>query len=57
MGIDNAYVDVSAEEVPIMDAAPDLRVSSCSSGIEEQASPKKYIRVLRTVTIEQGDKR
>lgn len=58
LGIDNAHVDVSAEEVPIMDGSAGTFVFLIqSAGIEEQAAPKRYLRVLRKVEIEQGDKR
>jgi UDP-3-O-[3-hydroxymyristoyl] N-acetylglucosamine deacetylase len=58
LGIDNAFVDVSAEEVPIMDGSAGTFVFLIqSAGIEEQAAAKKYIRVLKTVEVEQGDKK
>ena len=57
LGIDNAFVDVSAEEVPIMDGSAGTFVFLIqSAGIEEQAAPKRYLRVLKAVGIEQGDK-
>lgn len=57
LGIDNAFVDVSASEVPIMDgsAGPFVFLIQ-SAGIEEQAAPKKFIRIKRQVTVEDGDK-
>jgi UDP-3-O-[3-hydroxymyristoyl] N-acetylglucosamine deacetylase len=57
LGIDNAYVDLSAEEVPIMDgsAAPFVFLMQ-SAGIEEQAKAKKYIRVKKTVELKDKDK-
>ncbi len=57
LGIDNAYVDVSAAEVPIMDgsAGPFVFLIQ-SAGIEEQNAPKKFIRIKRPVTVEEGDK-
>ena len=57
LGIDNAYVDVSAPEVPIMDgsAGPFVFLLQ-SAGIEEQNAPKKFIRIKRKVTVEDGDK-
>lgn len=57
LGIDNAYVDVSAAEVPIMDgsAGPFVFLIQ-SAGIEEQNAAKKFIRVKRPVTVEDGDK-
>src|SRR3954468_18720227 len=58
LGIDNAYVDVSAEEVPIMDGSAGTFVFLLqSAGIEEQAARKRYIRVLKTVEIEKDGKR
>lgn len=57
LGIDNAFVDVSASEVPIMDgsAAPFVFLIQ-SAGIEEQNAAKKFIRIKRPVTVEDGDK-
>src|SRR6478736_10195512 len=57
LGIDNAYVDLSAPEVPIMDgsAGPFVFLLQ-SAGICEQAAAKKFIRVLRTVEANEGDK-
>jgi UDP-3-O-[3-hydroxymyristoyl] N-acetylglucosamine deacetylase len=58
LGIDNAYVDVSAEEVPIMDGSAGTFVFLLqSAGIEEQAAPKRFVRVLQPVEIVQGDKK
>ena len=57
LGIDNAYVEVSASEVPIMDgsAGPFVFLIQ-SAGIEEQNAPKKFIRIKRAVTVKDGDK-
>lgn len=57
LGIDNAYVDVSAPEVPIMDgsAGPFVFLLQ-SAGIEHQNAPKKFIRIKRKVRVEDGDK-
>ena len=57
LGIDNAYVDLSAPEVPIMDgsAAPFVFLLQ-SAGIEAQSAPKKFIRVLKPVRVEEGTK-
>lgn len=56
MGIDNLYVDLSAEEVPIMDgsAAPFLYLIQ-SAGIVEQSASKKFIKIKRKVEVRQGD--
>jgi UDP-3-O-[3-hydroxymyristoyl] N-acetylglucosamine deacetylase len=57
LGIDNAYVDLSASEVPIMDgsAGPFVFLLQ-SAGIEEQEAPKRFIRIRRKVRVEDGDK-
>ncbi|HWK52849.1 MAG TPA: UDP-3-O-acyl-N-acetylglucosamine deacetylase [Hyphomicrobiales bacterium] len=58
LGIDNAFVDVSAPEVPIMDgsAGPFVFLIQ-SAGIEEQDVAKKYLRITKEVTVSQGDKK
>ena len=57
LGIDNAYVDVSAPEVPIMDgSAGPLVFLLQSAGIEEQSAPKKFIRILSPVEVHDGEK-
>ena len=58
LGIDNAFIDVSAEEVPIMDGSAGTFVFLLQqAGIEEQAAAKKYVRVLKTVDLVRGDKK
>jgi UDP-3-O-[3-hydroxymyristoyl] N-acetylglucosamine deacetylase len=57
LGIDNAYIDVSAAEVPIMDgsAGPFVFLIQ-SAGVEEQNAPKRFIRILDAVEVREGDK-
>ncbi len=57
LGIDNAYIDVSAPEVPIMDgsAGPFVFLIQ-SAGIEEQNAAKRFIRIKKSVIVEDGDK-
>lgn len=57
LGIDNAYVELSAPEVPIMDgsAGPFVFLVQ-SAGIEEQNAPKRFIRIKRPIRVEDGDK-
>ncbi|MER3546138.1 MAG: UDP-3-O-[3-hydroxymyristoyl] N-acetylglucosamine deacetylase [Rhodanobacteraceae bacterium] len=57
LGIDNAYVDLSAAEVPIMDgsAGPFVFLLQ-SAGIEEQSAPKRFIRIKKAIKVEDGDK-
>ena len=57
LGIDNAYVDVSAPEVPIMDgsAGPFVFLIQ-SAGIEQQNAPKQFIRIKKPVAVEDGNK-
>ena len=56
-GIDNAYIDLSADEVPIMDgsAGPFVFLIQ-SAGVEEQNAPKKFIRIKQRVRVEEPDK-
>jgi UDP-3-O-[3-hydroxymyristoyl] N-acetylglucosamine deacetylase len=57
LGIDNAIVELSAVEVPIMDgsAGPFVFLLQ-SAGIEEQREPKKFVRVKKRVRVDDGDK-
>lgn len=57
LGIDNAIVDVSAAEVPIMDgsAGPFVFLLQ-SAGVVEQDAPKQYIRIKRSIRVDDGDK-
>lgn len=57
LGIDNAIVEVSAAEVPIMDgsAGPFVFLIQ-SAGIQEQNAAKKFIRIKKEVTVRDGDK-
>jgi UDP-3-O-[3-hydroxymyristoyl] N-acetylglucosamine deacetylase len=57
LGIDNAYIDLDAPEVPIMDgsAAPFVLLIQ-QAGIVEQAAPKRFLRVTRRVQVTDGDK-
>lgn len=57
LGIDNLFIDLTAAEVPIMDgsAAPFVFLLQ-SAGIEELKADKRFIRILKPVRVEQGDK-
>ena len=57
LGIDNAYIDLSADEVPIMDgsAGPFVFLIQ-SAGIVEQNTAKRFIRIKKKVRVEDGDK-
>lgn len=56
LGIDNAFVDLDAAEVPILDgsAAPFVFLIQ-SAGIEEQSVAKKFIRVKRPIEVRESD--
>lgn len=56
-GIDNVFVDVSADEVPIMDgsAGPFVFLIQ-SAGVHEQNRPKRFLRIKQCIEIEEGDK-
>ena len=57
LGIDNAFVEVSAAEVPIMDgsAGPFVFLLQ-SAGIEEQTVPKRFVRIRKSIEVRDGDK-
>ncbi len=57
LGIDNAIVDVTAAEIPIMDgsAGPFVFLLQ-SAGVKEQDCPKKYLRIKQPIRVEDGDK-
>jgi UDP-3-O-[3-hydroxymyristoyl] N-acetylglucosamine deacetylase len=57
LGIDNAIVELSAPEVPIMDgsAGPFVFLLQ-SAGIEEQREPKHFIRIKKRLRVDEGDK-
>jgi len=57
LGIDNAYVDVTASEIPIMDGSSGPFVFLVqSAGIREQNAAKRFIRIKRKITVHDGDK-
>ena len=56
-GIDNVLVEVDAPEIPIMDgSAVDFVDAIRSVGIEEQSEPRKFIKVLKKVEVQDGQK-
>lgn len=57
LGIDNAYVDLTAPEVPIMDgsAGPFVFLLQ-SAGVAEQSAPKRFIRIRQSIVVDEGDK-
>jgi UDP-3-O-[3-hydroxymyristoyl] N-acetylglucosamine deacetylase len=57
LGVDNAYVELTAAEVPIMDgsAGPFVFLVQ-SAGVVEQSAAKKFIRVKKAVEVKAGDK-
>ena len=56
-GIDNAYIDLSSDEVPIMDgsAGPFVFLIQ-SAGVEEQNAPKQFMRIKEKIYVEDDDK-
>lgn len=57
LGIDNAYIDITADELPVMDgsAAPFVFLLQ-SGGIEEQDAAKKFLRIKKKIKVSAGDK-
>jgi len=55
LGIDNLYIDVTAEEIPIMDGSASSFVFLLQqAGLQEQNVAKKFIRIKKTVEVRQG---
>lgn len=55
LGLDNLYIDITAEEVPILDgSAASFVFLLQSAGIALQAVPKRFVRLLRTVRVSEG---
>ena len=56
LGIDNLYIDITAEEVPILDGSASSFVFLLqSAGIELQRAPKRFIRVIEPVGVSEGE--
>ncbi len=57
LGVDNVFVDVDAPELPIMDGSASTFVYLIQqAGVVEQSAAKKFVRVLKTVEVREGDK-
>jgi UDP-3-O-[3-hydroxymyristoyl] N-acetylglucosamine deacetylase len=55
LGVDNLYIDITAEEVPILDgSAASFVFLLQSAGIELQNAPRRFIRLLRAVEVREG---
>ena len=55
LGVDNLYVDINAEEVPILDgSAASFVFLLQSAGIELQSAPRRFIRLLEPVVVRDG---
>lgn len=55
LGIDNLYVDITAEEVPILDgSAASFVFLLQSAGIELQNAPRRFIRITKTIEVREG---
>src|SRR5690625_649066 len=55
LGIDNIHVDLTAQEVPIMDGSAGTFVYLLrAAGIQEQSAAKKFLRVLKPIQVEEG---
>ncbi len=56
LGVDNCYIDVDAAEIPTMDgSAASFVFLLQAAGIEEQNAPKRFVRVLKTVEVREGE--
>ncbi|HYT75364.1 MAG TPA: UDP-3-O-acyl-N-acetylglucosamine deacetylase [Vicinamibacterales bacterium] len=59
LGIDNVIVELNTPEVPIMDgsAAPFVYLIMNEAGVKRLAAPKRFLKVLRPISLSHGDKR
>ncbi|MFL5111230.1 MAG: UDP-3-O-acyl-N-acetylglucosamine deacetylase [Microvirga sp.] len=59
MGVDNAIIEIDGPEVPIMDgsAAPFVYLILNEAGVKRLTAPKKFLKVLRPISLSNGDKR
>ncbi|MDO8904143.1 UDP-3-O-acyl-N-acetylglucosamine deacetylase [Hydrogenophaga sp.] len=58
LGLDNLYVDITAEEVPILDGSSASFVYLLqSAGIVMQNAPKRFIRLIKPVEVREGEGR
>src|ERR671918_1812720 len=59
LGIDNAIVELNHSEVPIMDgsAAPFVYLIVNEAGVKRLSAPRRFVKVLRPISLTQGDKR
>ena len=56
LGLDNLYIDITAEEVPILDGSASSFVFLLqSAGIVQQDAPKRFVRILRKVEVSEGE--
>jgi UDP-3-O-[3-hydroxymyristoyl] N-acetylglucosamine deacetylase len=56
LGIDNLYIDITGEEVPILDGSSASFVFLLqSAGVELQKAPRRFVRVLKTVEVREGE--
>ncbi|MGE4368548.1 MAG: UDP-3-O-acyl-N-acetylglucosamine deacetylase [Burkholderiaceae bacterium] len=56
LGIDNLHIDITAEEVPIMDGSAGTFVYLLrSAGLEEQGAVKRFLRVIRPIEVREGE--
>ena len=56
LGLDNLYIDITAEEVPILDGSASSFVFLLqSAGIELQNAPKRFVRLLKTIEVCEGE--
>jgi UDP-3-O-[3-hydroxymyristoyl] N-acetylglucosamine deacetylase len=56
LGVDNCYIEVDSKEIPIMDGSSAVFVDAIDeAGLRELAEPRKYIKVLKPIRVEEGE--
>lgn len=56
IGIDNLYIDITADEVPILDgSAASFVFLLQSAGVELQKAPRRFLKVTKSVEVREGE--
>ncbi|MEP6342872.1 MAG: UDP-3-O-acyl-N-acetylglucosamine deacetylase [Maricaulaceae bacterium] len=58
VGVDNLYIDIDGDELPALDGSSEPFLTLIEKvGIEKQSAPRRYIEILKTVSVTRGDSR
>ena len=56
VGIDNLFIDIDGQELPALDGSSEPFLELIEKvGIEKQSAPRRYIEVLKTISVKRGE--